>query len=44
MADRQNNVGYPHGPNLYANPEAKTPTLNELTLGGVRLERHYVRG
>ena len=44
MADRQNNVGYPHGPNLYANPEAKTYTLNELTLGGVRLERHYVRG
>lgn len=39
----QNNVGYPHGPNLYANPEARTPTLNELALSGVRLERHYVR-
>ena len=35
-----NNVGYPHGPHGYANPEAKTPTLNRLALAGVRLERH----
>jgi arylsulfatase B len=37
-----NNVGYPHGPHGYANPEAKTPNLDELAMGGIRLERHYV--
>jgi hypothetical protein len=37
-----NNVGYPHGPRGYANPEARTPTLDRLALEGVRLERHYV--
>ena len=31
-----------HGPHGYANPEARTPTLNRLALEGVRLERHYV--
>ena len=37
-----NNVGYPHGPELYANPEAHTPHLNQLAMEGIRLERHYV--
>jgi len=35
-----NNVGYPHGPDLYANPEMRTPNLDRLAMGGVRLERH----
>eukprot|EP01052_Picozoa_sp_SAG31_P046557 SAG31_NODE_8953_length_1357_cov_2.414944_1_plen_253_part_00 len=35
-----NNVGYPHGPDLYANPEMHTPNLDELAMSGVRLERH----
>jgi hypothetical protein len=38
-----NNVGYEHGPLSKGNPEMKTPTLDRLAMGGVRLERHYVR-
>ena len=41
-ADGFNNVGYPHGPYDYANPEARTPTMDKLAMDGVRLERHYV--
>ena len=38
-----NNVGYPHGPSGGAgNPEMRTPTLDQLAMEGVRLERHYV--
>eukprot|EP00666_Eupelagonemidae_sp_cell4sb_P002017 gene2017-19531_t len=30
-----NNVGYPHGPQLYANPEAKTPNIDKLAMEGI---------
>eukprot|EP00038_Savillea_parva_P017529 m.20629 g.20629 ORF g.20629 m.20629 type:complete len:718 (-) comp3812_c0_seq1:251-2404(-) len=37
-----NNVGYPHGPLNQGNPEMMTPTMDELAMSGIRLERHYV--